>query len=233
MRYILPCRLALLPRSVSAPPPSHAQTLHDRSRQDALRARSRDRQQHQGLQSHGRRARARDGGLERRVAGQGAEGRARRLRSAHPGARAAAHVGGSQVEKQASGAFLEKMSKEPGAVRSASGVDLHSRDRRHGREPDRGQHREGPLSRHAARRHRVRQLRAARRADLVPAERRDSVLDRGRAEDEGRRQGEARLPVRHRVRRQRLRARSRAAPRSCSKWSCSRSSNATSRARSE
>ena len=102
----------------------------------------------------------------------------------------------------------------------------HSDHGRHGREPDRGEHRARALSRHAARRHRVRQLRRSRRADLVPADRRHPVLDRRRAEDQGRRQSEARVPVGHGVRRSRLRARSPAAPRSRSRSSCSRSSSA-------
>jgi hypothetical protein len=67
---------------------------------------------------------------------------------------------GAAAERDASAAFLAQMAQEPGAERF--GRSLHSHDRGYGREPD--GHRHGPrsLSRHAARRHRVRQLRAAR-----------------------------------------------------------------------
>ena len=52
------------------------------------------------------------------------------------------------TEKQAAGAFIAEKAKEPGAQRSASGVI--SRQRRHGREPDGGEHGQGALPRHAA-----------------------------------------------------------------------------------
>src|SRR5262249_53464319 len=59
---------------------------------------------------------------------------------------------------------------------------------------------EGALHREAHRRDGLRQLRAARPAGDVPAERRREVLDRGPPADEGRRQGEARLPLRNGLR---------------------------------
>ena len=80
------------------------------------------------------------------------------------------------------------------------------------------------LPRHAPRRERVRQLRpsAASPAEFA-AQPGDPVLDRGRRAHEGGREGEARLPLRDRLRRRghRRAARSRPEPRWCSRWSCS------------
>src|SRR2546425_1219478 len=72
-----------------------------------------------------------------------------------------------------------------------------------GRESYRGRQGEGALPRHADRRNGVRQLGPARRTHHVSAERRDQVLDRRRAADEGRWQEPARLSRRHRLRRSR------------------------------
>ena len=89
-----------------------------------------------------------------------------------------------------------------------------------------GRHRpgEGALRRPPHRRQGVRQLDRARRARDVPAERRDRVLDRRRADHEGRRQGAVHLPGESRLWRATARRRRfRRSPRSCSTWSCSRS----------
>ena len=68
---------------------------------------------------------------------------------------------------------------------------LQGADRGHRRAAQGLRHREGELPGHAHRRQGVRQLLQAQRARHLPAQRRHQVLDRGRAEDEGGRQGPA------------------------------------------
>mmetsp|Transcript_67557 Transcript_67557/g.179681 ORF Transcript_67557/g.179681 Transcript_67557/m.179681 type:complete len:275 (-) Transcript_67557:117-941(-) len=80
-----------------------------------------------------------------------------------------------------------------------------ARRRRDGRVA--GAHRQGarPLRGQARRRHHLRFVGCARRADRVSAQRRDQGVDRGPADDEAGRQGEIDHPVRPRVRRRRQR----------------------------
>ncbi len=81
------------------------------------------------------------------------------------------------------------------------GSGLPEHDPRYRREPDRDRHREGQLRGQAHRRNRLRCLGKARRPGRVSVEPGHSLLDRGRAEAEDRRQGPAGLPVVHRLRR--------------------------------
>ena len=95
-----------------------------------------------------------------------------------------------------------------GGCRSRSGqARLGSRlqddQARQRREPEGHGRRARALSRHAPGRQGLRQLRAARPAGRVPAQPGDPVLDRGRPAHEGGREGEARVPVRDRLRRRR------------------------------
>ena len=113
--------------------------------------------------------------------------------------RAASRAGGEKTKSQA---FLDQAAQEQGAVKTPSGM-VFSGHSGHRPEPRRHGHGARPLSGHADGRQGVRQLDQARPARRVPAQRRDPVLDRGRAADEGRREGEAGLPVGHRLRRQR------------------------------
>jgi hypothetical protein len=93
--------------------------------------------------------------------------------------------------------YLAKAAKEKGAEKLPSGIiffDEKAGGHRHG---------EGELPRHPDRRHRVRLELQAQPAGRVPAQRRGQVLDRGRGAHEGRRQGQAGVPVGAGVRRAR------------------------------
>ena len=113
------------------------------------------------------------------------------------------------------------------AKRTASGLAYKFLKRGKGKDaPDGRQHRRGPLQRLDARRKDVRQLRAPRRADPLPAERRDQGLDRRRPADGRRRQGALLDPGRARLRRQARSARARPPARWSSTSSCCRSNSA-------
>ncbi len=171
------------------------------------------------------RAGAGEVGPHRRRAESAAEGRSARLRPQAPGAAGVAPGRPTaSVEKKLGQTFLDKAAAEKGATKTPSGVIVTTikpgtgalaRGQRQG---------QGALHRHPDRRDRLRQLRAAWTTGHLPAQRRDQVLDGRRRHHEGRRQGQARLPGRRRLRRQGHAApRSSRAPPWSSRWSCWRS----------
>ena len=182
-------------------------SLADRSRQDALRARPRDRPERQisDFKLTADEVDDRRGGPPRRRARQRAQGRARRLRPADPAlAEERMSAGPMSRESRRRTRGLRSRRRCPGAERSATGVVVIPITEGTGANPTaastvrvhyHGTLRDGTVFDSSVR---------ARRADLVPAERRHSVLDRRRAEDQGRRQSEARVPGGHGLRRSRL-----------------------------
>ena len=104
-------------------------------------------------------------------------------------------------------AALDKAAAEKGAKRTASGLVITTLKEGTGAAPKATDtvkvHYHGTLPNGKV----FDSSRRARRAGHVPAERRDQVLDRRRAADEGRRQEQARVPGRHRLRRARRRRR--------------------------
>ena len=109
------------------------------------------------------------------------------------------------VEKKASAAFLEQMAKQPGAQREASGVIYIPEKEGTGEMPTaestvkvnyHGTLRDGTVFDSSVQRG---------QPVTFPLNQVILVLDPRRAEDEGGRQGQARLPVRHRLRRHRSR----------------------------
>ena len=110
---------------------------------------------------------------------------------------------GAADNKKAADAFRDEAAQETGALRYPSGLIYKTLKPGNRCEPEADRRRARPLPRHAARREGVRQLGAARPAGRVRRQPGDPVLDRGRPAHEGGREGEARLPVRDRLRRQR------------------------------
>ena len=107
------------------------------------------------------------------------------------------------AEQKAGQAILDKAAAEKGATKTASGLVIVPIKPGTGAVAEGDRPGQGPLPRHARRRHRVRQLRPAGRARDLPAERRGPLLDGGAPADEGRREEPARLPGRPRLRRSR------------------------------
>ena len=99
--------------------------------------------------------------------------------------------------------FVDQAAEGGGRGQDGVGDGLRRAEEGNGRLAQGHRHRQGPLQGHAGGRQDLRQLVRPRRAGAVPAERRHPVLDRGRAEDGGRRQGQADLPAGHRLRRPR------------------------------
>ena len=128
------------------------------------------------------------------------------------------------VEKKLGQSYLDKAAAERRGHQDGVGGDRHDHQTRHRALACDQRQGEGALHRHAARRHRLRQLGAAGPAGDLPPERRDQVLDRGPRHHEGWRQGQARLSRRRppTATRGRLRRSSRGRH-SCSRWSCWRS----------
>ena len=67
-------------------------------------------------------------------------------------------IAAADKEKAESTAYLAKMAAEPGATKAPSGYIIKTVTEGTGPSPRRDRHREGSVPRHAARRHRVRQL---------------------------------------------------------------------------
>ena len=101
----------------------------------------------------------------------------------------------ASVNQEASDAFVAKKAAEEGAMTTESGMVFKPITEGTGNSPSATSrvtvHYHGTLRR----RHRLRQLRRPRRARHLRPRPGDPVLDRGPAEDEGRRQGRADLPA--------------------------------------
>ena len=110
-------------------------------------------------------------------------------------------AGDARKAKEAAGAA--EYAAKPGAQKTASGLVYIPVEGRHGRLARPRRQGEGELRGQADGRHGVRQLLQAWPAHRVRPEPGHPLLDRGRAEDEGRRRGHAGLPPLHRLRRAR------------------------------
>ena len=110
------------------------------------------------------------------------------------------------VEKKAGDEFQAKAAAAKGAKKTASGLIYSSIKEGTGPSPKDHRCGQSALSRHVAQRQSVRQLGTAQGAGDLPAQWRDSVLDRRRAADEGGRQEQTGVSVGYRLRRSRCTA---------------------------
>src|SRR5712691_3102130 len=198
------------PRQRADPSPGHylapvrgGSRAENRGAEDPLRARPRAEPEPFGVRSERQGARAGEGGTHGRRAGARAQGGSATVHAEDPGVPEVTDDGGGDHREEVGRGLPGQGRGRKGRDENAVGDRDHDDQAGHRRLAPGHRQGEGALSGHADRRHRLRLFDPARRAHHLRAQSGDPLLDRGRADDEDRRQEQARLPGEPRLRRSR------------------------------